>query len=643
MTWFRVRVAVTYLAFLGFFALVALRLVQLQVLPNSDLQSLARRQSVKKAARTGLRGAILDRNGEELAVSVPAGSVFVRPSQVRKPRETARKLARILGGSPESYLSKIKSKKSFIWLQRQASVELSEKIAAAKIPGVFVEQGNKRVYPSEHLAANLLGFTDIDGNGIEGLELSLNEKLTDPPMGRLGLKDGRGNLTYLDSEARLRQEIPSPVQLTIDKRLQNAVEEELDRAQQSSGAAAVFAVIIDPRTGEVLAAGQRPTYNPNRAAHATNGNTINRIVSHLYEPGSVLKTLFAAEAIERQVMQPESLVDCGQGEVLIGKNRIREAEADHRYGKISLEKVLRWSSNVGAVRVAQQLGPEAVRRALERNEVFTRTGIELPGEVSWSAKPAADWSPLLTASVGFGQAVSMTPLRMVSLYAPFANGGFLVRPRILARTEGEELPRFQRVYSEETARKMREMLVGVTELEKGTGWRAKIQGVRVAGKTGTAQKYEQGMGYDSAKYFSSFIGFFPAENPELLMGVFVDEPGYPYYGSMVAAPVFARIGTRAMNLLGKGPQLMAQESGPPDPETEPRSIATVTAPRVERDEQGRAVMPDLKGLSLREIRRVLGLHAKDIRTEGSGYCQAQVPQAGVVLSPGTQVSLQFGT
>lgn len=543
--WFRFRLTTVFVAFLGFFGLVAFRLVQLQVLPNSTLSSLSARQFNRLGKKTNDRFTVYDRNGEELAVSLPQSSVFARPKLIKARKKTARELAKHFGGSSTKWLKRLDPKKSFVWVQRQVSDETADRLQKQNLKGVFIERENRRIYPNGELAAHLIGFTNIDGKGLAGAELALNSSLISDAEAQGRARDGRGTPSYIhavDEDAPDRKE----VHLTLDRRLQNVLEEELRNSELETQAKITMGIIMDPFSGEILAMGQTPTFDPNNPNQSPPSHLQNHLVQSLYEPGSTLKTIFAATAIDAGILQPSSIIDCGKGKITFGNTTITEAEPDHAQDKISLEKVIRYSSNVGAVRVGQALGVEAMRETLVKFGLTQKTGLGLPGEAVFSPRPLDVWKPVYQATVAFGQGVSVTPLQVTLAFAPFANGGFRITPRIVKSDRAISLTEERRILSPKTSQAMKEILTSVTESKDGTGVAARVPGYKVAGKTGTGQKYEPGVGYDSKKYFSSFIGFLPADNPELLIGVMVDEPKNNYYGSLTASPLFRRIAERAL-------------------------------------------------------------------------------------------------
>ncbi len=639
--WLRFRLTLVFFLFITFFLFIGFRLIQLQVMVNPELQTLATRQFEKISRNSASRLPILDRNGEELAVSVPAGSVFARPKLIIRKRETARKLAKLLGGNPAKWLARFRTRKTFVWVQRQVNEELARKIDRENLPGIFVQPENKRIYPNEQLAANTIGFTDIDGNGLAGLEFSLNEELSQEQKQLHFVRDGKGNVSYIDKKS-LNDDGDTPgIYATIDRRIQHVLEEELQTSLKETEAKSVLGIVMDPYSGEIFAMAQAPSFDPNQAAHTPSAAYANRLISYLYEPGSTMKTFLAAEAIEQGLMNANTPVDCGGGEITIGNKHIHEAEAKERFGVIPLQKVIRFSSNVGAIRIGQRLGADRMHALFEKIGFGSKTGVELPGEGFATLRPSSSWTPFYLASAAFGQGISVTPLQMVSAFASLANGGFQVRPKIITK-EGETTPEPKRLFSVETVKTMRDILVSVTEDKGGTGVAASIPGIHVAGKTGTAQKYEGADGYEGGKYFSSFLGYLPADRPELVVGVMVDEPKHGYYAAQVAAPLFKRVAERSLQILDRVPRrAIARNSNTSRvyvsaPVTAPTKIA-----EIQPQSDGQLLMPDLKGGSMRDTLRVIDKYFSDVVVSGTGYLQNQVPKAGTPITPTTPVELVF--
>jgi len=636
--WLKLRLSLVFIAFLGFFSLVSFRLVQLQVLPDEALGNLSKRQFTKTDKKAPFRLPIYDRNHEELALSIPVSSIYAHPKKLNSRKRTAQILSKHLGGSTAKWLQKLDPKKNFVWVQRQISEDKANRIKNLKIPGLGIESENKRIYPNGTLASHVVGFTDIDGNGLSGIELSLNSTLLQEGKKARMAKDGKGNTSYIENTNPTKDNDSQAIQLTLDRRIQSLVEQELEKVRTETKARAVMAVVMDPHTGEILALGQRPTFDPNLSNDSASDNRQNKLTQALYEPGSTMKVLFAAEALEKGLLTPQSLIDCGNGKIKVGKTVISEAETHHRHTKLSLEKVLAYSSNIGAVRVAQLVGRKGAKEIMRKFGLDNKTGIELGGEATSQPKSDEAITPLLLATMGFGQGISTTPLQLVTAFSPFANGGFLITPTLISdeSPSSENLPpNGEQVISEKTAKEMRDILVAVTEDKNGTGSFAKIAGVSVAGKTGTAQKYDADTGYKNNKYYSSFVGFLPAEDPQLLIGVMVDEPKSQYYASVVAAPLFRKIAEQSLQILNRRSVPVASAKMPA-----PRK--DVIAPtELVQSAPGKWLMPNLKGLTLSEAMGLLNRYVEKVEVSGNGYVTSQKPEAGSTVDEKSPVSLQL--
>lgn len=618
-----------------FFVAIGFKLFRLQVVGDEELESLAQKQFQRVGKTAPYRAPMLDRNGEELAVSISSSSLFARPRLIRNKRKTSAALAKALGGSPEKWLHRLDGGKGFVWIQRQVEPEIAHKVSALNIAGIFIESENKRVYPNGKLASNLIGFTDIDGNGLMGLEKGLNAALVEKSQRYSVVPDGKGNPTYIERPTDRQPASMPPVRLTIERHLQHVVEEELEQAARDTGAKYVFAIVMDPKNGEILAIGQTPSFDPNKANESPMETHPLRVFSTGYEPGSILKPLFVAEALQQGKLDTKSLIDCGQGQIKIGKLTIREAEAREKFGLLTMEKILTVSSNVGAVRIAQTLGPDMVKQGLSRFGLLTKLNLPLPGE----AVPNYPWDTYLKnqvhlATIGFGQGAAFNLTSVVASYAPFANGGFRVQPHLITPTE-PLVP--QRILSSRVADRLRSFLVSAVESKEGTGKGAQIPGIRVAGKTGTAQKYVQGLGYAGKSYVGSFIGFLPAEAPELLIGVMVDEPKGKYYAADTAVPLFQRLAQKSLQILNRTPKQPFVASS--ELTLSPAAPTDVQPPT--KDEKGRTLMPELRGISMREALERLGGTNFPMRIKGTGYVQSQTPQAGTPLGTHSTIELAF--
>lgn len=633
--WMKLRIGAVFFSFFIFLSLVIFRLVQLQVLPNSALSRLSKRQFVKTDQKAPFRIPIVDRNKQELALSVPVSSLYAHPNRIKSRKRTARALAKELGKSTSYWLKKLDPKKNFVWLERQAAEKKASRIKSLKLPGIGVESENKRIYPNGPLAAHVLGFTDIDGNGLSGLELSLNSLILQEKQRLKFSKDGKGNTSYIEKKKLDEVNDSEGIVLTLDRRIQSMVESEVERVRKETKAKAVMAVVMNPKNGEILALAQKPSFDPNHPSQSSTDTLRNKVVQSLYEPGSTLKVLFAADAIEKGLLTPNSEIDCGGGKIKIGKTTISESDKKHQHKRLTLEKVIAYSSNVGAVRVAQTLGVKGTKELVQRYGLDQKTGIELAAESFGQDKPSSEITPLILANMGFGQGISMTPLQLVTAFSPFANGGILVSPTLLREDDENHSTNGERIISEETAEMVKNILVAVTEDEKGTGYQAKISGIQVAGKTGTAQKFDPIQGYKSNKYYSSFVGFLPARDPQLLIGVMIDEPTSQYYASQIASPLFKSIAEQSLYILNRGPAQALSKSQSTKP------VAQKVLPHFKETAKGKWKLPDFTGLSLNEAMTILNKYIDKVEISGNGYVTSQFPQPDSLVDKNTPLKLQL--
>lgn len=648
--WIAIRIAILAALFAGGFVVLAARVLELQLLDRDglvdDMVDQYRRQLVLKPRR----GTIADRAGVLLAGSADARSVFADPWVLqREDRSGAalRKVAAALGQDPAALRRKLQKASRFAWLARRVSpheaAEVERIAKEAKLRGIALVQETRRYYPKGDLASQVLGFVGDDGNGLEGVELALDDVLAGAPAKVPSLRDGAGRTVLAGASAGHERE-GARVELTLDQGLQLAAERAVARAVASSRAASGMAIALDPRTGEILALAGWPGFNPNAPRRGAEMRI--RAVADAFEPGSTMKTFAIAGALDRGALRPLDPIDCGNGSLAVGAHVIHDHEA---LGWVGPSRILVSSSNVGAARIAARLGKQGMHEVLLAFGFGERTGVDLPGEAR--GQVPFPRSHVTLATQAFGQGVSATALQVTSAMAAIANGGLLVRPTLVKRVvdpaTGEVLDAAEpvvvrRAVSAEVAATMSRWLVGVIEDERGTGKRARLDGWRAAGKTGTAQKADLvSGGYSADKRFSSFVGFAPAEAPRIAVGVFVDEPRDEIYGGEVAAPAFREIAEYAMKMLGvpptapalpqAAPQLAAREPPPGPP---PVGLAARAPPA-----RGGVAVPSLAGMPARAAIRAL--EALDLAPDlaGSGRVVGQAPAAGRVVARGTRVRM----
>lgn len=658
----------------GCFVLLALvmgRAVQLQVVRSEKLGSLARDQYVRELSLSPRRGSILAANGEPLASSADADSVFVDRAAFAKNDDpnAAKRLADALSLERRPLEQKLQGR-GFAWVKRQVSSEESRRVRALELEGVGLAPEHRRYYPQEEVAGHLLGFVGVDNHGLEGLERALDGVLrgngVDIPM----IRDVRGRTLIPEPGIPASALVGASVELTLDLNLQLAAEKALAEGVASARAVSGMLVAMDPRTGAVLAMATAPAFDPN---HRGSGGARprNRALADAFEPGSTLKAFVLAAALAEGVVRPGERVEVGQGTLQVGRKKISDTHKP-KQTHLSLEEVLAKSSNVAFSRMGLALGAEGLTSWLQRFGFGEKTGIGL-GEADGVLHAASRMRELDVATVAFGQGLTTTPLQVAAALSALANDGRLMRPFLVRRiveADGtvamERKPELVRqVVPPEVARTVAQLMVSVTE-KGGTGTRAAIPGVPVAGKTGTAQKADPVVrGYSPTKRFSSFMGFAPADDPRIAIFVGLDEPKGDVYGGVIAAPVFQRVAAEA--LLRAGVIAAVPPAGAFEDEAAgaTRARMTASAERSRREAETelndfiegageslvdelavapseRAVVPDVRGLPARAVVRALHERRLDVALNGSGRAARQDPRPGTEVLPGTRVVVTLG-
>ncbi|HEX5045234.1 MAG TPA: penicillin-binding transpeptidase domain-containing protein [Candidatus Polarisedimenticolaceae bacterium] len=626
---------------------VVSRLYVLQVTRGDSLRAQARRQHQQRIQVLGRRGGIVDRDGRELAVSLETWSLFAHPARVPDKVKAARLLAPLLELPLDRVLARLQSGEPFVWLKRRLDPAVADAIRRLDLPvgkgrALDFEMEGKRFYPRGSLAAHVIGFADIDQKGIEGTERTLDDLLQCGRATYLATLDAKGGMVLQRVGPEERR--PEDVVLTLDLVLQHVVERELDRAMKDTGAKAASAILLDPRSGQVLALANRPTADLNDYGTAPSGARKNRAVTDLYEPGSTFKIVGAAAALDQGKVSPDQLFDCENGELTLpGGHTVHDHE---RFRLLTLRGVLEHSSNVGMIKVVRPLPKDVLHDYVKRFGFGGKTGIELPGETAGLLSAPSRWSATTQPSLAMGYEIGVTALQMAAATAALANGGTWYPPRVVLGTRSEDgtfhpapAPQSRRVVAERTARTMASLMEGV--IEEGTGKQAWVAGYRIAGKTGTARKSGTWRGYSTDKV-PSFVGFGPSRNPRLAGLVVLDSPvGARYYGGQVAAPVFARILGEALAHLRIPPdEDPLVDEKPRDergvlraarrdrvresaPEAEPVFTRMWTAP---------GQMPDVRGLPLRAAISVLGDRGCRTSVRGSGFVTGQTPAPATPLA-----------
>lgn len=661
------------------------RLAVVQFVKGPELRSKAMDVRMRDIPVEAKRGIIYDRNYKELAVSLNVESVFAMPAQVKDPEGAARVLAPILGMEYDTVLRKLTEEEAFVWLRRKVTDEQAIAVRQARLPGVHLTQESRRVYPKGNLAAHIIGISGIDSQGLEGVELVYDGELRGSP-GRI----------VIEYDARNR-EIPQAMHryfppqdghnlvLTIDETIQYIVERELDKAMLRHQAKHGLVVVLDPRNGEILAMAVRPDYDPNTYQAFPASNRRNFAISDAYSPGSTFKPITGAAALDEGVARTTDSFSCGgaltvQGEIIRCHRR-------GGHGGQTFVEIVKNSCNVGHMTLALRLGKDRYYKYLERFNLLERTGIDLPGEAVGIAPSLSRVQPVDLACMSFGQTLTVTPLQLAAAIAAIANEGVYIRPHVakeIRTASGEVLVDFsaarrRQVISKQSAADMVHALT--VAVHDGTGKRAIVPGYMVAGKTGTAQKAEGGR-IIPGRYIGSFVGFAPAEAPQVLMLVMIDEPAGAYYGGTVAAPVFQAAMKDILNYLGvpatattlrldqaqaltpdiieatrEEAESLAKDAGlaivfsgegslvlyqfPPagTPLPEGGAVHATLAQPARAD--GMVSVPGLAGRTLRECAELLARLGLRLSFEGSGMAVAQDPEAGTWARLGTSVQVKF--
>ncbi len=647
---------------------IFLRLIWLQVLEHDDLLRQAQSQQQKLVPIQAQRGSILDRTGQPLAKSLPAESVLVNPKRVKDPVVTAKLLAPILGLDRKQLTDKIRTamlrESGFLWVKRKVTASEAERVRSYNLAEVEFREETRRFYPHGQLAAHVIGTVGIANpndtveRGTAGVEMSLDDDLAGFAGQMRVFNDVKQN--PYDSVVGRKPEPGADITLTIDQNLQYEAEKEIARAAQASSAKSGSIVVLNPYNGEILAMANYPTYDPNEAPVAGESTEArsNLAITTPFEPGSVFKVITLSAALETTSLRPESLINCGNGSFnLLG----RVIHDTHSYGTLSMADVLAKSSNIGAIQIGLKVGDRELYRYVRKFGFGRVTGIELPGESPGILRKVEHWTPTSIGSVAMGQEVGVTSLQLALAGAAVANGGMLVKPKlILARQKkGEAVEKFpdekaERAIAPQTAILMRQMMEGV--VLRGTGKRyATIKGYTSGGKTGSAQVYDLKAHVYTHNYNASFLGFAPVTNPQIVVAVTLHDTktGNAGFGGPTAGPVFSHVAMTALRMLDV-PKDLPDSFSPSHDEATEESIAAEAPPAapapVAEDLPAANVLssalvgpkvPDFRGMTLRAVLEESAATGVQIEVSGNGLARNQQPAAGSILAPGVRVRVQF--
>ena len=645
-TYLKFRSRVTVLSCFLIFAWVGLtaRLFQIMVIDSAAYREQGFRQSQKNETLLAVRGNIYDRHDRPLTRNIIHYSLGAHPSKIKNKQSFSELIAEATGREAENYIGKLESKSDFVYLDRNLRRDKVESILGTRIAGLVIERKSRRSYPHSNVAAQIVGFTDVDDEGLVGIEKEFNTLLSGTPGWVVKQVNGEGRSQIKTSFPMMPPVDGANIQLTIDLEYQSILQEELARRVNESNAKGAMGVLMDPQTGAILAMASLPDYDPNRPGASPTENQKNKAITDQFEPGSTYKIVAATAAVATQTVSLFDEFYCEDGQFTVAGKTITDHE---KFGLLTFPQIIAHSSNVGTIKIAQELGRNPLYQYSRDFGFGTLTGIRFPGETQGTLRQTKDWSEISLAEVSIGYEVGVTALQMVSAYAAIANGGFLLKPRLVEQILGQngnvvyaEKPEVIRKVAEpEIMATVKDMLVEV--VKTGTGSKARIQGWSVAGKTGTAHKFMDGSYSD--KYISNFAGFFPAENPQVVGIIILDEPKYGlHWGGYGAAPVFRRVAQRIINMddsiqyhkpkTKRINTMIADNQNVAVPTSIP-ALNTVSPYPAYQD--GYTIVPDVRGMSIRKAKQIL--IAANLRADftGSGHVVWQSPKPGTKKLPGS--------
>lgn len=644
--WARIRIIMIGSVFGLLFLTVVGRAFYLQILQHEHLVKKADKQHQHKVDLTPARGSILDRNGTPLAESIHMDSCYAEPRRIKDVDGTAGVLAPILGVPKEELVAKLSVNKSFTWIERWLAPEVATRVKNMKLPGIGFAPESKRFYPNMEIAAHVVGFTGRDPNGLEGIELKYDSTILGNTGYMITERDALGRNIAVKNTVIKHSSPGKNIILTLDKTIQFIAEKELAKAVTESNAKGGMALVMESDTGRVLAMANYPTFNPNAYSRYSLTQLRNHVVTDSFEPGSTFKVFTIAAALDSGAIKAGDVYNCENGTYRVADRIIHD---DHPHSRLSVSDIIKYSSNIGSAKIGFKMGGEKLATYLRNFGFGGRTGIDLPGESPGSLKK--QWYGVDLATITFGQGVSLSTVQLVAALSSIANGGNLMKPYLVEQIlddNGTVVQKFEpqlvrRVVSPETAQKVTKMMETVTA-EGGTGTKAALDGYRVAGKTGTAQKVDPvTRTYSPTRRIGSFVGFVPADKPRLTIAVIIDEPQGIKYGGVVAAPAFRSIAQNSLAYLKVQPNLPTTATArpadlkqPPAPPVESLSDGDIEDTPAEGE-----IMPNFTGMSMRRVLQVMEKRGINIRLIGSGRAAEQSPPPGHKIRGTGEVWIKF--
>jgi len=690
------RFFVLKLALLAFFVVIAARLIKIQIIEAPKFKSIARKQYEQKFTLPAIRGNIYDREGQVLVSNTMYVSFAADPKIVgQHDNAVAEAFSKVFGKPKSHYLSKLRGEagRRFVWLERRISPSIARRIESARLEGVVTVNEPKRLYHYDELAGALIGFTDVDNNGISGVELQYDTRLRGTPGAITMQRDGLGRTRPSADYPMIESVNGHHVKLTIDLSYQAIVEEELRRGVILNKADRGLAVMLNPKTGEILALSTYPGVNPNESGTMTKGHARNRVITDMFEPGSLFKIVTGAAVYENKAVSPDQRFNAENGlfKVVLRGKVVRQIRDTDEHDILTFQEAIEYSSNIVMAKAVERIGPEQFYRQARDFGFGIPTGVALPGEVRGRLKKPNEWSGITLQTMAYGYEVAVTPLQIAAAYAAVANDGVLMKPIILRQVVGEEgdvlwesqPQKIRRVVSKETAALLTLAFEGA--VEHGTAQEVRINGVRVAGKTGTAKRVVDGR-YEAGSYTASFAGFFPIENPQVVCLVMMENPrARGYYGGATSGPIFRAVAERVLHtssrfsrepgselqnpeqativipdvrnvrvsvarriLQGQGlraekfgaGEIVVRQSPEPGIRAEKNSVVKmVLRGEPSADQKGLLVVPDVRGMTARRAVNRLVLDEFEPALEGSGIVTSQSPHPGQKTRIGTTIRL----
>lgn len=601
---------------------IFIRAAYLQIIKKSDLVARADHQHSQTLSIKLQRGPIYDSGGNILAVSLPLDSIFTIPSEVEDPQKTAKQLSRILNTDYQTLIKKLTAKASFIWLKRNPKPEISERIKKEKLNGIYSLTEYQRFYPLKNHASQLIGFSGIDSQGLEGLEYQYDSHLMDSSSRHSVWKS-------LYNPEKVNQLSGGSLELTINSKLQYFTEEELKKAVFSAQAKKAIGIVMESQTGRILAIANFPDYDPNNFKIFNQSAYFNNAVSMTYEPGSTFKVITIASALENNIVNKNDFFFCENGEYQIQDRVIHDVA---KYGWLSLEKIIKKSSNICAAKIGQRIPKPLFYKMIHEFGFGSKTGVSLPGEQNGTVHNYQSWSDTDVATISYGHSISATPIQVITAINTIATGGILVTPTVInqAKNANNQIVQLtdkkaKRILKKEVADIVKGFMVSVTQ-PGGTGVRARIKGINIAAKSGTSRKFDRRLKkYSSKSHWVSFVGFFPAEKPRLTVLVVVDDPQKKYMGTKSAAPIFKKISEHAIHLYPKKFPLDLKKFDPAK-----NTISVFRDLKSKNDQKGasadskqvKSITAKLRNKTFREVLAIADKENIKVTVKGSGIARS---------------------